>query len=114
VHEVALCTAIANVATRTAAGQPVERVRVEIGHLRQVVPETLRSCWEMVVFATPLEAVPLEVHEVPALIECRACTSTTELREPILVCAACGSTDTVVLTGDELNVTSIDVTVELE
>lgn len=111
VHEVSLCTAIAKVAHRTAAGQPVERVRVDVGALRQVVPETLRLCWEMVVFDTPLHAVPLEVREVPACIKCRGCGATTELREPVLVCAACGSTDTQVLTGDELDVTSIDVTV---
>jgi hydrogenase nickel incorporation protein HypA/HybF len=113
VHEVALCTAIAKVAFRTAQGQPVERVRVDIGHLRQVVPHTLASCWEMVVFDTPLHEVPLEVREVPAVIECRACGSTTELSEPILICGSCGSADTVVLTGDELNVTSIDVTVDV-
>jgi hydrogenase nickel incorporation protein HypA/HybF len=112
VHEVALCTAIAKIADATAEGLPVERVRVDIGHLRQVVPDTLRHCWEMVVFDTALSGAELIVREVPAVIECRHCGARTTLGEPVLVCAACGSTETIVVSGDELNVTSIDVTVD--
>jgi len=111
VHEVALCSAIARIAHATADGLPVERVRVDIGHLRQVVPDTLRHCWEMVVFDTLLEGATLEVREVPTVIECRSCGASTALQELTLVCSACRSTDTTVLAGDELNVTSVDVTV---
>jgi hydrogenase nickel incorporation protein HypA/HybF len=111
VHELSLCTAIAKIAHQAAAGRPVERVRVDIGHLRQVVPDTLRHSWDMVVFGTPLDGVPLEVREVPAVIECRQCGIQTQLDDPIFRCAACGSTETDVVTGNELFVTSLDLTV---
>ena len=111
VHELAICTAIAKIAHQTAAGRPVERVRVDIGHLRQVVPDTLRHSWEMVVFGTELDSVPLEVREVPAIIECRDCGARTELDLPILRCGQCDSTAIDVVSGDELLVTSLDVTV---
>jgi hydrogenase nickel incorporation protein HypA/HybF len=112
VHEIALCTAIARIASATAEGLPVERVRVDIGHLRQVVPDTLRHCWEIVVFDTSLSGAELIVREVPARVACRHCGAETELSEPVLVCAACGSTETTVVAGEEMNVTSIDVTVD--
>ena len=111
VHELSICTAIAKIAHQAAAGRPVERVRVDIGHLRQVVPDTLRHSWEMVVFGTELESVPLEVREVPAVIECGDCGARTELDLPILRCGQCGSTTIDVVSGDELLVTSLDVTV---
>ena len=72
-HELSICSAITQIAVRTAAGRKVERVRVDIGRLRQVVPATLAHSWEMVVFATPLEGAELEVREVPAVIVCGAC-----------------------------------------
>jgi hydrogenase nickel incorporation protein HypA/HybF len=112
VHELSICTAIAKIAHQAAAGRPVERVRVDIGHLRQVVPETLSHSWEMVVFGTPFEGVPLEVRAVPAVIECRECEARTELDEPVFRCAACGSIQTTVVSGDELLVTSLDLTVD--
>ena len=111
-HELSICTAIAKIAHQAAAGRPVERVRVDIGHLRQVVPDTLRHSWEMVVFGTPLDSVPLEVREVAAVIECRTCGTQTTLDDPIFRCSACGSTETFVVSGDELLVTSLDLTVD--
>jgi hydrogenase nickel incorporation protein HypA/HybF len=112
VHELSICTAIAKIAHQAAAGRPVERVRVDIGHLRQVVPDTLSHSWEMVVFGTPFEGVPLEVRTVAAIIECGQCGVRTQLDDPIFRCAACGSTDTTVVSGHELLVTSLDLSVD--
>lgn len=111
-HELSICTAIAKIAHDAAAGRPVERVRVDVGHLRQVVPETLRHSWEMVVFGTTLDGSTLEVREVPVVIECHQCGAQTPLDDPIFRCGACASTDTKVISGDELFVTSLDVTVD--
>ena len=111
-HELSICTSIAKITTQAAAGRQVERVRVDIGHNRQVVPDTLRYSWEMVVFGTALEGVALEVREVPAVIECRQCATRTQLDDPIFRCCSCGSTETRVVSGDELLVTSLDVAVD--
>lgn len=110
-HELSICTSIAKIVYEAADGRPVERVRVDVGHLRQVVPETLLYSWQVVVSGTPLDGVPLEVREVPAIIECRRCHIRTPLTDPIFRCAACGSSETDVISGNELLVTSLDVTV---
>lgn len=47
-HELALCEAIANVVKTHADGRHVEVVRVRVGALRQVVPESLSFCWTLV------------------------------------------------------------------
>ena len=60
----------------------------------------------------PFEGVPLEVRAVPAVIECRQCSMHTELDDPIFRCGACGSTETTVVSGDELFVTSLDLTID--
>lgn len=108
-HELSICAAIAKIAHEAAAGRTVERVRVDVGQLRQVVPDTLRYSWEVVVFGTDLDGAPLEVREIPAVIECRRCHAHTPLDDPIFRCVACGSSETDVISGDELLVTSLDV-----
>jgi hydrogenase nickel incorporation protein HypA/HybF len=109
VHELSICSAIAQIVERTAAGRRVERVRVDVGHLHQVVPDTLSHSWEMVVFATALEGSVLDISYIPAVIECRACGRRTQLAEPLFRCGECGSTETDVVTGNEMLVSSLDV-----
>ncbi len=40
-HELSICSAIANAAAKHAEGRSVSQVTVQIGHLRQVVPDAL-------------------------------------------------------------------------
>ena len=108
-HELSICTAIAKIAHDAAAGRTVARVRVDVGHLRQVVPDTLVHSWEMVVFESELAGAELDVRYVPAVIECRACGAHTELEHLVVRCARCDGTDTTVVSGDELMVTSLDL-----
>ena len=48
VHEVALSTQLARLVSNAAEGRQVFTVRLEIGALRQVVPETLVYAWGFV------------------------------------------------------------------
>lgn len=108
-HELSICTSIARIVGEHANGSPVARVHLRVGHLRQVVPETLRYSWEVVVDGTPLAGSTLAIEHVPAVIECRSCTSRTQLAAPVFRCGTCGSTDTTTVSGDELLVTSLDL-----
>jgi hydrogenase nickel incorporation protein HypA/HybF len=108
VHELSICSAIAAIATEHAAGRPVERVRLDVGALRQVVPDTLCFSWEVVVAGTPLAGSVLEVRELPAVIRCDDCGAETSMVQPVFRCS-CGSTNTSVVSGDELLVTSLEL-----
>jgi hydrogenase nickel incorporation protein HypA/HybF len=110
VHELSLCKAIADTAIDHADGRDVERIRLRIGHFRQVVPETLQHCWEMRRTDGPLAACALDVEYVPAVIECAECGASTELDQPLLRCGACDGADVRLISGDEFLVVSIDVT----
>ena len=109
-HELSLCQAIAESVTRHADGRPVSAVAVRIGHLRQVVPDSLLFSWEMLTTGSDLEGSVLEVEHVPATIECDRCSATTTLDMPIMLCGACGHSDVTVLTGEELLVVSLNLT----
>lgn len=108
-HELSICTSIARIVGDHAGDARVARVHLRVGHLRQVVPDTLRFSWDVVVDGTPLAGSSLEIEHVPAVIECRACGARTELSVPVFRCGSCGSTDTATISGDELFVTSLDL-----
>lgn len=109
-HELSLCRSIAVVVGEHAAGRPVERVRVRIGAFRQVVPETLVYCWELLNDGTDLAGSILDVEAVPAVVECRGCGARSELAVPVLRCAACAGRDVMLLSGEEFLVASLDLT----
>ena len=108
-HELSLCEAIAGAVNRHAGGQPVTRVLVRIGHLRQVVPDVLSFNWQMINHGTDLEGSVLEVESVPATVACRGCGRTTTLDMPIVACGECFSNDVELLTGEEFAVVSLDL-----
>ena len=109
-HELSLCGAIANIVTRHAAGRPVSVIHVQVGQLRQVVPDTLVFCWELVSDGTPLAGSRIDVEGVPARMRCRACGHVAEVGDlPVFACRDCGSIDAEVISGEEFMVTSLDL-----
>ena len=108
-HELSLCSAIADAVTEHAAGRPVRRINLRVGHLRQVVPETLQFCWSMQSDDSPLAGAELAVEHVPAVVDCNGCGASTELDQPIPLCGTCGSGDVVLRTGEEFLIESIDL-----
>lgn len=109
-HELSICGAIADIAARHAAGRPVKVINVRIGQLRQIVPDTLAYCWELVSAQTPLAGSRISVESVPARLRCRTCQHVTDLgAEPVFACGACGGIDTEVASGEELLITSLEL-----
>ena len=108
-HELSLCEAIADSVARHADGRPVRRASVRIGYLRQVVPESMSFCWQVLTDGTDLSGCELDIEHVPAVVACGACGEVTILDLPVLLCGSCGSTEVVLQAGEELLLVSIDL-----
>jgi hydrogenase nickel incorporation protein HypA/HybF len=110
VHELSLCEAIAGVVKPYADGRHVDVVRVRIGALRQVVPESLSFCWGLVRDYEDLPDTELELELITAEVRCRECARQSVITSQwCLLCPQCESADVEVLHGDEFLVTSLDV-----
>ncbi|HYO01941.1 MAG TPA: hydrogenase maturation nickel metallochaperone HypA [Mycobacterium sp.] len=109
-HELSLCHAIAGVVKPHAAGRRVDVVRVQVGALRQVVPDSLSFCWTLVRDFADMEDAELELQLIAAAVSCRSCGAETEIESRFSVaCPGCGSADVDVIRGEEFMVTSIEV-----
>jgi hydrogenase nickel incorporation protein HypA/HybF len=108
-HELSIADAVVTIASRHAAGRSVTRVDLKVGHLRQVVPDSLQFAFELVSAGTELEGAELVIEEVPAQVSCNACGVEAELKEFPAHCIACGGFDVEVLGGDELLVEALEL-----
>lgn len=111
-HELSLCRSIYGIVDRARDGRSVRAVHLQVGQLRQVVPATLEYCWGLVTQDGPLDGATLVIDHVPVLLDCRACGEQTAVDHVlVLTCAACGSGDIAMLTGEELMVTGLDLAI---
>lgn len=108
-HELSLCEAIAATVVKHAGGRAAAGVVVRVGYLRQVVPDALSFCWAMLTEGTDLDGCGLEIEQVPAVIRCAGCGAETTLDVPLMICAACEGDDVTLLSGEELQVVSLDL-----
>jgi hydrogenase nickel incorporation protein HypA/HybF len=118
-HELAIARAIVATAERHAGGHPVAVVRVEVGRLRQVVPEFLAFSFQVASRGTGCEGAELECEAAPSLLRCRACGAEWDPAPPPareddqLVlrfrCPGCNGAEHRVVSGEQLLVESIDV-----
>ncbi len=108
-HELSLCEAIAATVTKHAGERTAAGVVVRIGHFRQVVPDALSFCWTMLTEGTDLKGCALEIEQVPAVVRCNACGSETTLDVPIMICGACEGDDVTLVSGEEFQVVSLDL-----
>lgn len=113
-HELSIGSAVVDTAIRHAGGRRVTVVRVRVGRLRQVVPDSLAFYFGVVARETICEGARLEQELVAARLRCRACSREWAVEAPAFRCPACAGGDVEVLSGEELEVESIELEVESE
>jgi hydrogenase nickel incorporation protein HypA/HybF len=109
VHELSVAGAVVESVLRHAAGRRVTAVALRVGHLRQVVPDSLDFYWDIVTRETLCEGSRLEQELIAARLACAACEREWGIDLPVFRCPTCGGADVTVAAGDELEVESIEV-----
>jgi hydrogenase nickel incorporation protein HypA/HybF len=107
-HELSLTMELVDVALERARGARVRRVRVAVGALAAVVPESMRFCFDACAKDTLLEGAELEIETLPGRARCRACAAAVTLERPYGECG-CGSIDLEILSGDEVLLMEMEV-----
>ena len=114
-HELSVASAVLDTALRHAEDRRVLVVSLRIGHLRQVIPDSLAFYWDIVTRDTAAVGARLDLVVVPARLRCGGCGTEWDMDgTPEFRCPRCTVGEVEVIAGDELEVDSIEVEEESE
>jgi hydrogenase nickel incorporation protein HypA/HybF len=104
----AITQSVVDAVCEHAAGRRVHSIKLEVGALCAVVPDSMQFCFELATEGTVADGARLDLDVRPGAAHCRTCGDDFELRDPILLCS-CGSADVKVLAGRDLKILSMEV-----
>lgn len=111
-HELSICQSIIQQVTEVALqndAQKVTKVIVQIGPLSGVEAPLLERAFPIASAGTVAHNAILETQNVPIRIRCNLCSHENEAKINHLLCNACGSWQTSLLSGDEMLLRSIEL-----
>jgi len=110
VHELSIAYAAVRTIDDLVGGQPVVAVRLRVGVLAGVVPDSLQFGWDVATAGTPLAGSVLTIDRVPLPSTCLDCghRAVTE-HPPPLSCSACGGRALPTAPGRELEIASVEI-----
>ena len=113
VHELSLCDDLLSQVMAIAAqhnAESVESVTVQIGALAGVEPLLIESAFELIKAGTLAEGAELILQTAPVIVLCNKCGAQSEVAANRLLCNACQSHETKLISGDELILASVTLT----
>ncbi|MBI1978188.1 MAG: hydrogenase maturation nickel metallochaperone HypA [Candidatus Omnitrophica bacterium] len=87
-----------------------KRVKVKVGEIFHLNPESVKMHYVVVTKGTPLEGTELDLIEEKITVYCWQCSRTgTVLDHHFLACSCCNSTDVEVMSGNQVSVDSVEL-----
>jgi len=112
-HELSIVASIVDTVTASLAAYPgarVKEVRLRVGALASVVPESLEFCWGISIEGTPMEGARLAVNVLPVILHCEPCGQDVTLDGvQSFRCPICGEPSMDLRQGRELEIDSIEI-----
>jgi hydrogenase nickel incorporation protein HypA/HybF len=108
-HELSITRDIVTIVEEAARGRRVRRVTLEVGELSGVVSDAIAFCFDVAIAGTALEGATLEICTIEGRARCESCGSEFATATLFASCA-CGSGRLTRLSGEELNVKSMELT----
>ncbi len=107
-HELSITANIVAIVAEKAGSQRVVRVKLEIGELSAIVPDSVRFCFDVCAKGTVLEDAVLEIDQIKPRGKCRSCGAEFDL-ELMAVKCKCGSADIACIAGNELKIKEMEI-----
>ncbi len=109
-HEMAITQSILDIVLSHAnqnGAKRVSKIVLTFGAMSMVVGDCVRFYFDIISKNTLAEGAELEIIDVPVRIKCAQCNKVYESQDPILICPECQSMISDIVSGKELDVTSI-------
>lgn len=111
-HEMSIAQGILDIVLDAADKNDAVRVssiRLLIGEMTEVEPESLRFCFNALAAGTCAEAAALDIVEVPLVGRCKQCSGEFRIERYRFICPLCQSPGVDIVSGRELRVEHLEV-----
>ena len=111
-HELSLARDIIDTVRECIPDEDIPRIKqvvIKVGEFSGVVSDSLKFSFQAITSETDLADAVLEIISIPFRLKCSGCGSTTSNEFGMMICGSCGSADTVILSGSELQVVEVKI-----
>jgi len=111
-HELSIAQSIVDIVRQHLPKEEavsVRSVRLRLGVMAGVVPDSLEFCFAAITEGTPLQGARLEIEQVPLRAHCTGCGRDGEIAPTLFACSECGGTSLTVISGREMQLRDIEV-----
>lgn len=84
-------------------------VDLKVGSMSCIVPESLISCFEIMISGTEFEGARLNIEVMPLMAYCNSCDKEFEIKDSAFYCTNCGEMEIDILSGRDLSISEIEV-----
>lgn len=116
-HEASICLSLMKKVQETTHHYPgalVRHIHLKIGPLSGIDPHLLEQAFRISKKEPALEGAILNIECTAAKVRCLDCQEVSEVPSNHLCCRPCGSTHTQLLSGSELYIDNIDLSIPEE
>ncbi len=114
-HELSLCDDMLSQVVAIASqhqARSIESITINIGALSGIEPSLLDTAFSLLKTGTVAELAELIIHITPVIVSCHNCNSQSQVVASRLLCSICQSSDTTLISGDELILANVAMYVE--
>ncbi|AFL74610.1 hydrogenase maturation nickel metallochaperone HypA [Thiocystis violascens] len=113
-HELSLCQSLLDQVEQIArehGATRVDRILLKIGPLSGVEGALLQHAYPLAAAGTIAAQAELVIEPSQIRVRCRQCEAETDATPNRLLCGACGSFETRLISGDELLLANLELTI---
>ena len=111
-HEMSIAQSLVDILKEEMARHNVHRLRsvkLHVGQLSAIVPESLSFCFNVIVSGTELEGARLDMEIIPLKAFCQDCRENFEVENYTFVCPLCQGTNIRTEAGQDLSFVEMEV-----
>jgi hydrogenase nickel incorporation protein HypA/HybF len=87
----------------------LKSVRLRLGELSAIVPDSLSFCFEIATKGTNMEGARLDMDIIPLKGVCQDCRKEFHIKEYVFECPHCGGKNIDTLSGQDLSIVEMEV-----
>jgi hydrogenase nickel incorporation protein HypA/HybF len=111
-HEMSIVESILAIVLKEAEKNCVHKVnsiKLRMGKLWQIIPDTLQFCYSVATQGTIAEGSEMVIVQAPIVAKCKRCGGHFEVENYFFICPDCNAADAEVISGDELIIETIEM-----